>query len=165
MEVLRHPVHCHSVVREERRNRSVNSNCITIECELCLCSGGLGETVVNEHINTRNQRFMTQNLLKCVVKPSRHVVKNPVLMRHISDCRASIIHRRLCHHCTACESQSLIDYTYQEYKTHSAEPISVSNTIESRSIKEPEPVLMSTAVCRPFERPDRPPSNCWNDSS
>jgi hypothetical protein len=59
---------------------------------------------------------MTQNLLKCVVEPSLQVVKNPVLLRgQISDCSASIIHRRLCH-CTTGESPSLIDYKYQECK-------------------------------------------------
>jgi hypothetical protein len=60
---------------------------------------------------------MMQKLLKCVVKPSLYVVKYPVLLRgQISDCRASIIHCRLCHHCTTGESPSLIDYAYQECK-------------------------------------------------
>ena len=48
--------------------------------------------------------------------------------------------------------------------THLAEPICVSKTTASRSIGEPEPVLVNTAVWGPLVRPDRPPSNCWNDA-
>ena len=39
-------------------------------------------------------------------------------------------------------------------KTHLAEPICVSKTTASRSIGEPEPVLVNTAVWGPFVRPN-----------
>jgi hypothetical protein len=83
-EVLRHPVRRHSVVRKERRNGSIYSNCTTIECKLCLCSIGLGETDGKGALQHKEPKVHNAELtevcrytiLACCQKPSPLVWAN-----------------------------------------------------------------------------------------
>ena len=55
----------------------------------------------------------------------------------------------------------LSELSTQTQITYPVDPIWVSNTNESRSTEDPEPVLVNVTVCDPIGSPDFPPNNCW----